>query len=101
MSTIRTPQQQRSITTKNKLESAAKTLFSKKGFHGTNAKEIADEAGVSVGSFYSYYSDKKSIFMEIIEEHNEKRKLEIIRNISGDAIQAKESVYQIIKAIVG
>ena len=100
MPTIRKPQQQRSITTKNKLESAAKKLFSQKGYHGTNARDIADEAGVSVGSFYSYYEDKKAIFLEVFRKHNEERKLEIIRNIPKNAIKAKQSVYQIIRAIL-
>lgn len=100
MTGVRTPQQQRSITTKNKLESAAKILFSQKGYHGTNAREISDEAGVSVGSFYAYYEDKKAIFMEIFRKHSEDRILEIIRNIPKDAIRAKESVYRIIKAML-
>ena len=100
MAKVRKPQQKRSITTKNKLELAAKALFSQKGYHGTNAREIADKAGVSVGSFYSYYEDKKSIFMEIFRKHSEDRIMEIIRNIPKDSIKAKESVYQIIKAIL-
>ena len=100
MANIRKPQQKRSITTKNRLESAAKKLFSIKGFHGTNARDIAEEAGVSVGSFYSYYEDKKAIFMEIFRKYSEERMLEIIRNIPKDSIKEKQGVYQIIRAIL-
>jgi AcrR family transcriptional regulator len=100
LANIRNPQQKRSITTKAKLESAAKKLFSMKGYHGTNARDIAEEAGVSVGSFYSYFEDKKAIFMEIFRKHSEERTLEIIRNIPEDSIKAKQGVHQIIRAIL-
>lgn len=100
MANIRNPQQKRSITTKAKLESAAKKLFSMKGYHGTNARDIAEEAGVSVGSFYSYFEDKKAIFMEIFRKHSEERTLEIIRNIPEDSIKEKQGVHQIIRAIL-
>ncbi|MBE9918164.1 TetR/AcrR family transcriptional regulator [Paenibacillus donghaensis] len=39
-------------------------LFSEKGYHGTNTKEIAAAAGVSTGSFYSYYKDKRAVFLD-------------------------------------
>ena len=100
MAKTRTPIQQRSIETKEKLESAAKYLFSEKGFHGTNAKQISHKAGVSVGSFYAYYENKKDLFMELFRKHSEERTLEIIKNISADTIKAKESVRQIIQALL-
>jgi len=71
-----------------------------KGYHGTNARDIAEEAGVSVGSFYSYFEDKKAIFMEIFRKHSEERTLEIIRNIPEDSIKEKQGVHQIIRAIL-
>ena len=55
----RVPQQKRGIETRNHIVEAARVLFSRDGFNGTNAKEIAAEAGVSVGSFYAYFKDKK------------------------------------------
>ncbi|TCZ72156.1 TetR/AcrR family transcriptional regulator [Paenibacillus albiflavus] len=39
-------------------------LFSEKGYHQTNTKEIAAAAGVSTGSFYSYYKDKRAVFLD-------------------------------------
>ncbi|VVS92508.1 TetR/AcrR family transcriptional regulator [Desulfoluna spongiiphila] len=61
----RKPTQQRGIQTKDKILEAAERLFSNKGFHKTNTKEIAAEAGVATGSVYAYFKDKKSIFLEI------------------------------------
>lgn len=65
--TTREPQQDRSREKKLRLQKAAEELFAEKGFDGTNSKEIAKKAGVSIGSFYSYYKDKESIFIDIVE----------------------------------
>lgn len=46
---------------------AAKQLFCEKGYYKTTANAIARRAGVSVGSFYAYFSDKEAIFAELAE----------------------------------
>lgn len=63
----RIPQQQRSIQTKKQIIDAAMRLFSEKGFHATNSKEIAAAAGVATGCFYSYFTDKKAVFAEAVK----------------------------------
>jgi AcrR family transcriptional regulator len=63
----RIPQQQRGIHTKKQIIEAAMRLFSEKGFHATNSKEIAEEAGVATGCFYSYFTDKKAVFYEALQ----------------------------------
>ncbi|MFF2019384.1 TetR/AcrR family transcriptional regulator [Paenibacillus sp. NPDC058177] len=67
----RTPQQDRSIKTKQAIVTAAMELFSNKGYHQTNTKQIAAAAGVSTGSFYSYFTDKKAVFIEVLKYYNE------------------------------
>lgn len=64
---IRIPKQKRSIEKKNSIIKAAIELFSEKGIYNTNSKEIVARAGVSIGSFYSYFADKKSLFIEVLE----------------------------------
>lgn len=64
-SKTRTPVQLRGRETRVKIIEAGKDLFAKKGYHGTNSKEIAAAAGVATGTFYSYFDDKKPLFMEI------------------------------------
>lgn len=61
----RTPVQKRSIQKKQSIKEAALLLFSEKGYHGTSSNEIAKKAGVSIGTFYSYYSNKKDLFYEL------------------------------------
>lgn len=65
---IRNPKQSRSIEKKRLIQEAAYKLFSEKGFEKTSTNEIASVAGVSIGTLYSYYKDKKSIFSDIMDK---------------------------------
>lgn len=67
-SSVRVPQQKRSEETRRKILDAGLILFERDGYHATSSKKIAREAGVSVGSFYSYFKDKKHLVLEIIED---------------------------------
>ena len=96
----RIPQQKRSIETKTRIFVAARVQFAKNGFHGTNAKEIAAAAGVSVGSFYSYFKDKKELFMEIFRDHIEEKIVRVLSEFQFDPNHRKESVYRLIKAML-
>jgi AcrR family transcriptional regulator len=62
----RTPVQKRGIETRKRIIEAGEALFAKKGFHKTNALEIAARAGVATGSFYSYFNNKKEVLIEVI-----------------------------------
>jgi AcrR family transcriptional regulator len=62
---------------KRKIERAALQLFTRKGFHGTTVREIADRAGVSMGKLYIYYDTKEDIFIDLV--HSLGKKMETIR----------------------
>lgn len=64
---IREPQQKRSIDKKSRIINAGFELFSEKGYHNTNTTEIANKAGVSTGTVYSYFKDKKDIYIASFE----------------------------------
>lgn len=66
---IRQPMQKRSIEKRKKIIEAGYQLFNEKGYYHTNTAEIAKQAGVSTGIVYSYFRNKKDIFMEVIEEY--------------------------------
>ncbi len=55
---IRVPTQKRSIEKKRSLIKAGFELFSELGFYKVNTKQIAKQAGVSIGSYYAYFEDK-------------------------------------------
>jgi len=44
------------------IEAAALELFTTQGFHGTHIRDIADKAGLSQGTIYTYFDKKEAIF---------------------------------------
>lgn len=79
---IRKPQQQRSIEKKQWIIEAGYALFTQKGFHNTNTMEIAKAAGVSTGTVYSYFQDKKDIFKACLTKYYEEIINPVYRTIS-------------------
>lgn len=75
----RTPQQERSIATKQQLFQAALELFAEQGYHHTNTKKIAARAGIAVGSFYAYYRNKKEVFLEVIQYYYRRTQQTVFR----------------------
>lgn len=61
------PQDRRRMETKKKIVDSAMLLFSTKGYYQTNSKEIVKDAGVSIGSFYTYFEDKKALLIDILK----------------------------------
>lgn len=57
--------QRRKDEKRQRILHAAATVFSSKGYHNTTIKDIVDEAAVSVGSFYFYFSSKEDLFVEL------------------------------------
>ena len=55
-----------------KIELAAKKLFTRQGFHGTTVREIADQAGISMGKLYLYYPNKEDIFIGLVQRMEQK-----------------------------
>lgn len=64
----RVPTQKRSIEKKQRIKDAALKLMSEKGYFATSSNEIAREAGVSIGTFYSYFKDKKELYAELVDD---------------------------------
>ena len=61
------PKQARSKQTKEKIVQAAIQLFQARGYEKTTSNDIASEAGVSVGSFYVYFTDKRQLLLTIFD----------------------------------
>jgi AcrR family transcriptional regulator len=61
------PKQARSKRTKEKIVQAAIRLFQERGYEKTTSNDIASEAGVSVGSFYVYFTDKRQLLLTIFD----------------------------------
>jgi TetR/AcrR family transcriptional regulator, mexJK operon transcriptional repressor len=61
------PKQERSKQTKEKIVQAAIKLFQERGYEKTTSNDIASQAGVSVGSFYVYFTDKRQLLLTIFD----------------------------------
>ncbi len=79
------PKQKRSEETRAKLIASGRELFSRDGFHSTSSKKIARHAGVSVGSFYNHFEDKRTLLIEIHRLHARK-----VHDMIGDALTREE-----------
>jgi AcrR family transcriptional regulator len=58
--------QERSRRSYQALLDAAEHLFSTHGYDAVGTPEIAERAGVSVGTFYRYFEDKHEVYLEIM-----------------------------------
>ncbi|WP_231914366.1 TetR/AcrR family transcriptional regulator [Rhodococcus sp. LB1] len=47
---------------------AAAAIIERDGFHATRISDIAERAGVAIGSFYSYFPSKQAVFTAVIED---------------------------------
>jgi AcrR family transcriptional regulator len=74
-------------TIKDRLRDKAQALFQSRGFKKTTVADIADEAGIAVGSFYKVYPSKEHLFLEIFADVNLRREMEIVASeVEGDDI---------------
>ena len=55
--------------TKEVIIEAAEELFSQRGYHNTQVMDIVKSAGMSAGTFYNYFTDKRDLFAQITR-HN-------------------------------
>ncbi|MCG3751960.1 TetR/AcrR family transcriptional regulator [Amycolatopsis sp. Poz14] len=65
------PRSKRGERTRNALITAARAVFERDGYLEARIADIAREAGAATGSFYTYFSDKESIFAALVEEVQE------------------------------
>ncbi len=67
-SSDKTPRTERGRRTLRKLLDAAATEFAEKGFHEASISGITRNAGVALGTFYTYYDSKDAIFRALVSD---------------------------------
>jgi len=80
---------------KTNIISAALKLFSEKGFYITTIPDIAEKVGMSVGSFYNYFTSKDILAKELVMYISEYLG-ESIRNINDQDITTEEKICEIV-----
>lgn len=96
---IRIPKQKRSIEKRNKIKEVALELFSDKGYYNISSNEIAKKANVSIGTFYSYFSDKDSLICELTKDYYISILDRIPNNDFLDSSNAKDIIKSYIEII--
>ena len=81
MTKTRVPTQKWSIEKRQKIVKAGFDLFCEKGYYKTNTAEIAKYAGVSTGALYSYFEDKRQIFIEAFQQHLDAISSELLQQL--------------------
>lgn len=66
------PKQERAQQKRNSLLESGRELFIKNGYEPTTAKEIATHAGVAIGTFYRYFSDKRQLLLALLQNQLDK-----------------------------
>ncbi len=67
---------------------AAYRLFVKQGFHATSMREIAQQAGISLGAIYNHFENKEQIFDKmLLEKHPFYHVLEALQTATGDSLE--------------
>lgn len=61
MKQIKTKENGETNTKKQQILEAASEIFSKTGYFETSMKEVADKAGIAVGTIYLYYKNKEEL----------------------------------------
>ncbi len=65
---------------REKIKSVAQKLFLQKGFDNVSVEEITKQAGISKGSFYTYFKSKDELLKEIALGSIDALKEELIKN---------------------
>lgn len=65
----RAPRQARAQETVRAIVQAAAALLAERGYGGLTTNAIAERAGVSIGSLYQYFPDKRAILLVLREQH--------------------------------
>jgi AcrR family transcriptional regulator len=71
------PRTKRGERTRERLLEAAEAVFGRLGFEKASISEITREAGVGQGTFYLYFPDKVSCFVELVQALSRRLKDEI------------------------
>lgn len=83
MSLINRPKTTRGEKTLQSIIDAAEIVFYEKGYNGSTIKDISNEAGVSVGTIYIYFPDKKSIYDYLLLQYSKYIRANIAKRIEG------------------
>ncbi len=69
MTAVTTSIEDRKAETREMIVQAASRVFSEKGYHKAQIADIVKAAGISTGSIYAHFKDKRDLFEQIMREN--------------------------------
>lgn len=97
----RSPKQQRSQFTVSAILEAATHVFSEKGLNKATTNEIAERAGVSIGSLYQYFPNKQSLIVELTQQHLTEMTDQITTGMDGMLeLGAEQSIETLVRLMI-
>jgi AcrR family transcriptional regulator len=94
----KSPSQERSRLTVERILDAAARIFQEQGYVGTTTNEIADEAEVSVGSLYQYFPNKDAILVALTRRHIESATAGLVGVVLG--LSPEDGMRETIRTVV-
>lgn len=79
------------------IRDAAIRVFARKGYHATRAEEIAEEAGIAVGTIYNYFESKAQILLSIFEREFDEE-LELYESLARSGMSVLDRFREILRA---
>ena len=73
------PTQARAQATVEAILSAARRVLTRTGYAKFSTNRVAKTAGVSIGSLYQYFPNKRALVGAVLEDHVERRTRELLR----------------------
>ncbi|MFC0544030.1 TetR/AcrR family transcriptional regulator [Kutzneria chonburiensis] len=83
----RRSQEERTRSTRSALTTAARELFTERGYAGVSTDEIVRAAGVTRGALYHHYADKQALFRDVFEQLEAEITAEITAAVAGSTDQ--------------
>lgn len=96
----REPKQQRSRQTVDDLLEAVQVVVKRHGTQAITTNRIAEAAGVSVGSLYQYFPDKRAIFTALHDRHVDDVRQVMEQTVAGISGPLEEFACELVHGLV-
>jgi AcrR family transcriptional regulator len=81
--------------TRDRVLDAASEVFAERGFHGATVEDICERAGFTRGAFYSNFSSKDDLVLELSRRHSEA----LVDRIRGASKRESGSAEQVLRDV--
>jgi AcrR family transcriptional regulator len=72
-------------------------LFSSYGLRKTNVEELAVAAGISKGAFYLFYESKEALFMDVVEQVEQRFREELFRMVDRPGPSPRARLFAVLQ----